>query len=100
MLEDTGFLSVNQMAAYSLLIETWKARQFNVPILSGLLERKRKDNRTLRSDSANKVATIGYDSVALVCERLWNMSSDKFKSTNLVNVAKNEAKILVKTLPL
>ena len=63
MLEDTGFLSVNQTAAYSLLIETWKARQFNVPILSGLLERKRKDNRTLRSDSANKVATIGYDSV-------------------------------------
>jgi len=100
MLSSTGFMSVNQTTSYSLLIELWKAREFNVPVLKDLLEKRRDDERILRSDSASKVQTIGRDKLALNCERLWNLASSKFKSTNLLSVAKIEAKKLAITLPV
>ena len=100
MLATTGFLSVNQAAAYSLIMELWKAREFGVPILSELLGRRRNDDRILRSDSANKVSTTGRDILAINCEKLWNKSSNKFKNTNLLKVAKKEAKTFAKSLPI
>jgi len=100
LLDDTNLLSINQATAYALVIELWKARTFNVPILGNLLERERNDERTLRSDSSGRVSTVGSDTVALNCERLWNMSSTKFKRTNLLKVAKIEAKKLAKSLPI
>ena len=100
MLTTTGFLSVNQSAAYSLLVELWKAREFSVPILGSMLDRKRNDERTLRSDSAATVSALGHDELALYCARLWNLSTKKFKTTNLLKVAKAEAKALAKTLPV
>ena len=100
MLSETRFLSVNQTAAYSLLIEMWKAREFSVPYLDVLLEKRRLDDRTLRSDSANKVTSAGNDTIALNIEKLWNAASEKFKKTNLVKVAKSEARALVRTLPV
>ena len=95
-----GFLSVNQSAGYAILMEMWKAREFDVPVLNSLLEKRRYDDRTLRSDSANKVSTSGKDIVAINIEKLWNASSNKFKSTNLITVAKLEAKNFAKTLPV
>ena len=100
MLSETRFLSVNQTAAYSLLIEMWKAREFSVPYLDVLLEKRRLDDRTLRSDSANKVTSTGNDTIALNIEKLWNAASEKFKKTNLVKVAKSEARALARTLPV
>ena len=100
LLEETGFLSVNQATAYSLLVELWKARLFDVPLLSDLLTGKRCDERTHRSDTLNRVTTTGRDVLALNAEKLWNMSSDRFKRTNLLTVAKEEAKKLAKSLPI
>jgi len=100
MLEGMNMLSVNQLTAYALILELWKARQFGVPVLENLLDKERNDERTLRSDSAGRVATIGRDTVAIQCEKLWNMSSIKFKNTNLLKVAKTEARNLAKSLPL
>ena len=100
LLESTNIMSVNQTTAYGLLMELWKAREFGVPVLEDLLERRRDDERVLRSDSANKVCTIGSDKLAINCERLWNLSSKKFKTTNLLKIAKIEAKNLAKTLPV
>ena len=100
MLASSNFLSINQLTAYGLLVEIWKARTFNVPFLCNLLERERNDNRTLRLDTAGRVAATGLDIVALKCEKLWNMASSKFKKTNLLKVAKFEAKKLAKTLPI
>jgi len=100
MLASSNFLSINQLTAYGLLVEIWKARTFNVPFLCNLLERERNDNRTLRLDTAGRVAATGFDIVALKCEKLWNMASSKFKKTNLLKVAKFEAKKLAKTLPI
>ena len=100
LLQSTGFLSVNQSAAYGLLVEVWKAREFSVPVLGNILDRRRNDTRTLRSDSANVVAAMGQDELSINCARLWNMSTPKFKNTNLLKVAKAEAKTLAKTLPI
>jgi len=55
MLKDTGFLSVNQTLAYACLMEMWKARSFNIPVLGDLFDRKRNDSRTLRSDTFDVV---------------------------------------------
>ena len=100
MLESTGFLSVNQTSAYSLLLELWKSREFCVPFLSDLLERRRNDERNLRSDSAGKLSTVGRDSLALNSEHLWNLSSERFRTTNLLSIAKIEAKKVAKSLPI
>ena len=100
MLDDTKFMSVNQMAAYGLLVEMWKAREFKVPVLGSLLDRRRNDERTLRSDSENRVATTCRDSLAINIERLWNIASGKLKNTNLLTIAKSEARALAKTLPV
>ena len=100
MLSELGFLSVNQSAAYGLLIESWKARNFHVPILKDLLENKRNESMVLRSNSAGMLSTQGRDKITLNLERLWNMSSARFRSSNLLKVAKIEAKILVKSLPV
>jgi len=100
MLERVNFLSVNQTAAYGLLMELWKARQFDVPVLGTLLARRRNDGRTLRSDSANIVTTSGQEKLLINCERLWNRATTKFKVTNLLKVAKSEAKTIAKSLPI
>jgi len=78
----------------------WKAREFSVPYLDVLLEKRRLDDRTLRSDSANKVTSAGNDTIALNIEKLWNAASEKFKKTNLLKVAKSEARALARTLPV
>jgi len=88
MLNSVGFMSINQMAAYGLLIEYWKAKEFGVPFLEDLLERKRSDQRTLRSDTTKKVSSTGRDIVARNLERLWNLSSERFKGTNILKVAR------------
>ena len=47
----------------------------------------------------NRVSSIGNKTVALRCASLWNMASDRFRSTNLLTVAKKEARILSMSLP-
>jgi len=88
------------MSAYGLLIELWKAHQFGVPVLGDLFKRERNDDRTLRSDSSQRVVAAGNDSFTMNCARLYNMTSTKFRTTNLLKVAKSEARVLVKSLPI
>jgi len=100
MLKKTGLLSVNQMIAYSCLMEAWKAKTFNVPILKSVFDRERKDSRILRSDTNNIVTYKSNEAFARNSSKLWNLASTRFKNTNLTIVAKNEAKKLVNSLPL
>ena len=100
MLKATNFLSVNQVIAYSTLMEMWKARAFNVPVLESLLDRVRNDDRTLRSDSQQQVKYTPNEYFARAAAQLWNRASDRFRNTNLTVIAKKEAKLLVSTLPI
>jgi len=83
-----------------MLIETWKARNSNIPVLSSLLDRKRVDNRTLRSDSMSLVSPTVNEPFTVGTSKLWNLSSQRFKTTNLLTIAKIEARKLAETLPI
>ena len=82
------------------MLEMWKAKTFEVPVLGTLLNRARNDNRNLRSDSQHIVKYSENEPFAITAASLWNRASHRFKTTNLLVVAKNEAKTLVKSLPL
>ena len=101
MLTSTGMLSVNQMAAYSILMDTWKARAFKVPYLSDLLrETQPRGDRVLRSDSANLLQASVAEPFTTCAQRLWNSSSVVFRMTNLLSVAKAEARKTAMLLPI
>jgi len=100
MLKATKLLSVNQTIAYSSLMEMWKAKEFSVPVLESLLVRKRNETKILRSDSSGKVQSSINETFANTMAKLWNSSSDRFKHTNLLVIAKHEAKKLASTLPV
>ena len=93
-------LSVNQLIAYGMLMDVWKAREFRIPMLGTLLDRQRNDERTLRSDTSNKVSSTRQEAYSMNVEKLWNMSNEKFKNTNLLKVAKSEARKLASRLPI
>jgi len=100
MLEKTKMLSINQLIAYSMILEVWKSRIFKVPHLATLHDNDRDDNRTLRSDTANNIRSSVVEPFAVCSEKLWNMSSHRFKATNLIKVAKIEARKMVQRLPV
>ena len=100
MLEKTGFLSINRVVAYTILMEAWKARAFDVPILNSVLSRSRTDTRTLRSDSQNTVSYAFDEPFARAASSLWNSASSSFRTTNLLLNAKMQAKELVLKLPI
>jgi len=100
MLRETKTLSVNQLLGYCMLIETWKARNLKIPGLSSLLDRKRVDNRTLRSDSLSLVSPTVTEPFSVGTAKLWNLSSQRFKTTNLLTIAKIEARKTAEQLPL
>jgi len=100
MLQDVGCLSVNRILAYTILIENWKAVNFGVPILENILTECTQQNRTLRSETEHLVKPNSQEPYAVASSRLWNLMSVRFRTTNLINVAKQEARALLDTLPL
>ena len=99
MLRKVNCLSVNQMACYSILIETWKSIH-----ITGILPSSstRQDTRTLRSDSLQVLRTTAKcpDSFLQKASKLWEMTSQRFRTTNLLKIAKLEAMTVAKNLPL
>ena len=100
MLEKVRILSINQLIAYGILMDVWKAREFRIPVLENILIRRKNDTHSLRSDSKGKETAMKFEAFSLKAESLWNMSTDRFKTTNLLKVAKAEAKTLALSLPL
>jgi len=100
MLRETGFLSINQIIAYTTLMEAWKAKTFDIPLMNSVFSRSREDTRTLRSDTNGAVSYAIDEPFARAAAGLWNSASSSFKTTNLLVNAKTEAKKLVLTLPI
>jgi len=101
MLRETNILSVNQLIAYGMLMEVWKAKEFDLPFLGSLLVRtSRSDERTLRSDSGSILSPALPEYFSETSSRLWNMCSERFKTTNLLKIAQSEARKFVMTLPV
>ena len=100
MLKATGWQSINQIVSYASLIEMWKAKAFKVPYLDSLLKLKHNEYQSLRSNKKDILKSTIDEPFANIVEKLYNMSTDRFKQTNLIVNAKNEARILVNTLPI
>jgi len=100
MLESVNMLSINQQIGFDILIELWKAKNFEVPHLMSLLDRHRNDTRILRSDTTGKASATNLEPFAMNGARLWNMAGEIFRTTNLLKVAKIEARKVVKCLPI
>ena len=100
MLHETRCLSVNQILAYTMLLENWKASNFKVPVLGNLLIECTSSERTLRSETARLVRPCLSEAYSLASTKLWNLASSRFRTTNLLSIAKIEARNLIKTFPL
>jgi len=99
MLADTKMLSINQLAAYSILLETWRAKTSAIPHLSSLLTYGRSDERTLRSDTTKNASASSCEPFAMCAAQLWNLTSERFKDTKSIIVAKKEARTTAAQLP-
>jgi len=100
MLEQMGWLSINQMVANASLIKMWKAKAFKVPYIESLLKVTHHENRNLRSNTQNVHESTVDEPFANMTSKLYNISTENFKKTNLIINAKSEAKKLVKKLPI
>jgi len=100
MLESADMLSVNQLIGYSILMEAWKSKNFEIPHLSDLLKYERNDDRTLRSNSTNSATSSVIEPFASCARKLWNLATPRFRTTNLVTVAKIESRKLANSLPV
>ena len=82
-------------------VEEQKAREFEIPELKLVLGKiQRSDDRTLRSDSSEKLQSCINEPFGNKVVQLWNSASERFKTTNLLVIAKREARKLVHTLPI
>ncbi len=95
MLQESQWLSINQMACYTTLIEAWKSHK-----ITGVYPntQTRADSRTLRSDTLQLLRTNGKNPESFLgkASKLLDMASQRLRSTNLLKVAKMEAMTLCK----
>ncbi len=94
LLKKCKMLSINQILCKTILLEVWKAFKFNVTSISGAF--KKRENKRF-----NNLLQCSLDpkSIISVASKLWEKTSDRFKETNLITVAKKEAQSLAKKLP-
>ena len=99
MLHETESLSINQMVCLSILMETWKSRNITHILPDN---GTRHDDRTLRSDTMNLMRTSANSTKSFLFQatNLWKLSTQRFRTTSLLKVAKNEALTLVRSLPV
>ena len=99
MLDSVGFMSVNRMLAYSMLMESWKAINLHeTPLFNNLYIKS--EERLLRSTTDRILQTKSLASFPRKAAMLWRKTSDSFRKTNLITVAQKEAKSLAMSLPL
>ena len=81
------------------MIESWKSVH-----ITGVfpINQTRQSQRTLRSDTQSVLRTNEKipDSFLAKAAKLWKMASHRFRTTNLLKVAKMEAMTIAKTLPI
>ena len=95
MLEELNMLSINQTTCMSILMESWKALNLGVESIKGNFKTRNSKRffNHLQGDKDPK-------SFVSVAAKLYNLSSECFKKTNLTKVAQQEARRLVKSLPI
>lgn len=101
MLQELEMLSQNQMSALEVLMQAWKAKNFNLSPLNDFC-RGEYVCAGLRSEAQGIVKqresyVKGFQKTV---NFLWNQTSAWFRTTNVLKVAKIEALNFVKQLPI
>jgi len=101
ILSKLDLLSINQLCALDVLMAAWNAKLFGIDPLQDF-DNKKQAQKSLRYQARGDVRTdySSPQSFPHIAHRLWNMTSNRFRTTNLAKVAKEEARILVKQLPI
>ena len=90
LLRRNGSLSINQMTVYTILLDLWKAKNFNIePIMRHFKERTavRFSNEYLIQPDQGRFHYIAT--------KAWSLASKRLRNTNLIKVAETEAREFV-----
>ena len=105
MLDELGWLSLNQLAAETRLVEAWKTAKSEDYCLNDILKKKRKGPYSTRSndkDLFERGVEDLHGSADFVnpTARIWNEAPDEIKNATRLSEAKRCIRNFVKTLPL
>ena len=105
MLDELGWLSLNQMAAESRLIQAWKTAYNQDYCLNDTLKKRHKSSYQTRSqqqDYFERGVLDLHGSVGFVnsTAKIWNSAPDKIKTASSLPEARRNIRAFVKTLPL
>ena len=105
MLDELGWLSLNQLAFETRLVEAWKTSKTQDYCLNDILTKKMKGPYSTRSNSQD-LFERGVDdlhgSAGFVnpTARIWNIAPEEVKNANSLSEVKRHIRNFVKTLPL
>ena len=86
LLKQNNMNSINQMIAYSILMDFWKAKNLDVrPIMSHFEERSSMRYQGHYKNNSDP------DSFVSTAAKLWSMAPRRLRTTNLLTVAKKNA---------
>ena len=106
MLEDLGWLSLNQLAAETRLIEAWKTVHLDDYCLKDILKLRHKGSYNTRSSQVDFLDTgveDMYGSAGFVNQtaKLWNKSPNSIKEAQTLSLAKSEIrKFVIEKIPI
>ena len=106
MLEDSGWLSVNQLAAETRLVEAWKSVHIEDYCMNEVLQLRHKGSyrtRTNHVDFLESGVDDIYGSAGFVhtTAKLWNESPLSVKEATSINSAKREIrKFVIEKIPI
>ena len=100
MLDELGWLSINQLAAETRLIEAWKTVNLEDYCMKDVLKLRHKGNYNTRRNHVNFLDTGVediYGSAGFVnsTAKLWNKSPDSVKEAQSLSHAKREIRKFV-----
>ena len=104
MLNQLGWLSINQLSAETRLIEAWKIAHNQDYCLNDTVKKKKKNVYPTRSnnqvlfDTGNECSK-SKNSFAGPTAKIWNKAPSEVKTASNLSQAKNAIRCFVKTLP-
>ena len=105
MLDNLGWLSLNQMAAETRLVEAWKVSKNQSYCLNDILKRRHKSSYSTRSkdqDLFERGVNDIHGSAGFVnpTARIWNKAPEDIRTAGTLTEAKRHIRKYVKTLPI
>ena len=106
MLENLGWLSVNQLAAETRLIEAWKSVHIDDYCMKDVLKLRHKGSYNTRSNHVDYLDTgvediYGSAGFVNTTAKLWNKSPKLVKEATSISIAKREIrKFVLEEIPI